>query len=231
MDHSEKSSEFTPQGNSPFPMTRWTWVREVQNTESQDTEIAVNDLCGAYWYPLYLTARRKRGLGHHDAEDQTQAFWIWILEKGHLANARPELGKFRNFLVGYFENFLRNESRSASALKRGGGVQIFSCDQTQIWHDKFEKEIGQYPSPDEHLDVAWRLASLEAAFKEVETNWRSRGKGNVFDALKEFLKSGAERGQYREIAASLGLSEANIRQYASTLRKDLRAARTRWMGE
>ena len=55
----------TPNPNSAFPLTRWTWVRQAQQQQEEVSEMAMNLLCGVYWYPLFVTSRRKQGLNHH----------------------------------------------------------------------------------------------------------------------------------------------------------------------
>ena len=215
---------------SAFPPTRWTWVRQAQQSEDTVSELAMDRLCRAYWYPVYVTARRKNGLDHHAAEDVTQAFWTWFIEEDHLRNAQPEKGKFRSFLSAYLENFVHNQLRAQRAVKRGGRALMVSKD-SEDWSTRYELEMGAHASPDEHLDAAWRRAGMEAAFAEVETAWVRRGRGAFFHAMKAHLKDGAERGGYAGIAQQLGMTEVNVRQQASQLKKELRDAITRWVGE
>lgn len=218
-----------PSSNSAFPTTRWTWVRQVQQ-EEEVSEMALNLLCGVYWYPLFVTSRRKHGLNHHQAEDATQGFWEWFIAKDYLSRAQPERGKFRNFLVTYFDNFLLHEWRADRAQKRGGGAVVISRDSDQ-WNERCENEMGLYTSPEEHLDRVWERANIEASFKEVESDWTRKGKAAVFGALKAHILDGAEHGGASAIARNLGLSEKNVRQQISRLRKDLRASYERWVGE
>jgi RNA polymerase sigma-70 factor (ECF subfamily) len=93
-------------------------VHLVQQGRGKDYETALNLLCTTYWYPIFATARRRHGLDHHQAQDTTQAFWAWLLEKNHLQRVKPEAGKLRNFLLGYFDNFYMHEWRAARTKKR-----------------------------------------------------------------------------------------------------------------
>ncbi len=215
-----------------YPATRWTWVRDAQEGEGAErvSFVAMERLCAAYWYPLYASARRKRGLDHHAAEDAAQAFWSWFIPGGHVRDARPEKGKFRSFLAGYFDNFLNNHLRAERAKKRGGGLEFISRD-SEDWSTRYELEAGRHASPDEHLDAVWRRAGMEAAFAEVEAVWQERGRADFFQAMKAHLEAGGERGGYREIAERLGLGEANVRQLARQLKAELRDAVGRWIGE
>jgi RNA polymerase sigma-70 factor (ECF subfamily) len=221
----------TPSTTS-YPQTRWTWVRQAQDAwQAEETSfVGMDEICAAYWYPLYASARRKRGLDHHAAEDAAQAFWAWFVDSGHVRDARPERGRFRSFLAAYFDNFLANHLRAERAQKRGGAAQMISRDG-EDWSARYELEMGSHASPDEHLDAVWRRAGMEAAFAEVEALWLQRGRWDFFLAMKEHLEAGGERGGYGEIARKLDLTEVNVRQLARQLRLDLRAALARWIGE
>ena len=229
MSKPPESSE-EPQQPSAFPPTRWTWIRQAQDKQEQVSELALNLLCAAYWYPLFVTARRKLGLGHHEAQDMVQGFWSDFLQKDTLGKVQPELGKFRSYLSACFTNFAKNEWRTQNAKKRGGDA-IFISKDSEEWNAKCVSEMSHYASAEAHLDHAWKNASVEAAFREVEASWARRGKGQIFEAIKNHLKEGGERGAYKAMAEQFGLSEANLRQNVSQLRKELREARDRWLGK
>ena len=211
-----------------FPPTRWTRIRQTADEDEELSAAAIDEICHAYWYPTFVTARRKHGLGHHQAEDIVQGFWAWLIEKGHIARAVPERGRFRSFLLTCLERFMNHEWKKERAVKRGGRAQHVSI-QSEEWNERFEREMGSFASPDEHLAHVWESASLEAAFGEVEAAWVERGKAELFDALKDHLANGAERGGMDAIAASQGLSEVNVRQHLFRLRKELREAGRRWL--
>src|SRR5947208_13194625 len=88
---------------------------------------ALEKLCRAYWYPLYVYVRRQ-GNSPEDAQDLTQDFLSRLLEKKYFARADRDRGKFRTFLLGSLKNFLVNEWKRAGRLKRGGVVEFVSID-------------------------------------------------------------------------------------------------------
>ena len=47
---------------------------------SQEAEVALEELCSTYWFPLYVYVRRQTAT-REDAEDLTQAFFARFLEK------------------------------------------------------------------------------------------------------------------------------------------------------
>ncbi len=89
---------------------------------------ALAELCGTYWYPLYVYVRR-RGCRPEEAEDLTQAFFARILGGDDILQmADPGRGRFRSFLLAALDHFLANQWRRDRARKRGGGQPVLSLD-------------------------------------------------------------------------------------------------------
>jgi len=56
----------------------------------------------------------------HEAQDLTQSFFAFVLEKNVIEAADPERGRFRSFLFGLREEFSRQRGmHKAHAQKRG----------------------------------------------------------------------------------------------------------------
>src|SRR5215831_4112748 len=81
-----------------FVTTHWSMVLAAGRDSSPSAQVAMEQLCRAYWYPLYAHARR-RGHDHHSAEDLTQGFFARLLDKHWLNSVSPEKGRFRTFLL------------------------------------------------------------------------------------------------------------------------------------
>lgn len=199
----------------------------AQHTDASLARPALDLICEVYWYPLYVMARHKQRMTHHDAQDRTQGFWCWFLEQDHLMKARMDAGKFRSFLMGYFDHFLQNEWRKDSALKRGGHAVHISKDSEE-WSERFEAEMGHHPAPEQHLEKVWKQAALDIAYREVQAAWREAGRGDLFEALKEHAKAGLPRGVYAAIAERFSMTQDNVRQYSTQWRKEIRAAIDDW---
>src|SRR4051794_2387228 len=90
-----------------FATTRWSVVMHAGDSQSPEAAVALERLCQTYWYPLYAFVRRK-GHGHEDASDLTQAFFEKLLEKRYLKSVDARLGKFRAFLLASMSHFLAN---------------------------------------------------------------------------------------------------------------------------
>ncbi|MCI0332084.1 MAG: hypothetical protein L0228_02515 [Planctomycetes bacterium] len=103
-----------------FATTHWSLVLAAGDAERQNASQALAELCELYWYPLYAYIRRRVD-DVHEAQDFTQAFFAQLLDKGFVADADPDRGRFREFLLTACKRFLINEWQKARAVKRGGG--------------------------------------------------------------------------------------------------------------
>lgn len=204
-----------------FPATRWSIVADATATGDARASVALGELCGLYWYPLYSYAR-SRGLGPEDAEDATQGFFASILQDNLFAGADPAKGRLRSFLLKAFAHALTDAGRHAGRRKRGGGVEMvsFSLEDAE---ERFQTEQGA-EEPVHQFESAWAGAVVEAALRQVERHYTGAGRGELFQALRPCL--GGAPGAEAKIppAASLGLSEAALRQAVSRLRDRFRDA-------
>ena len=103
-----------------FATTQWSIVLAAGDADGQDYRTALAQLCESYWYPLYAYVRRHVD-DVQEAQDLTQAFFSHLLEKQTIARADHNRGRFRDFLLASFKNFLANQRQRAQAAKRGGG--------------------------------------------------------------------------------------------------------------
>src|SRR5690242_2706564 len=111
-----------------FATTNWSVVLSAGQVGTLNSEAALAALCQAYWYPLYVFARRC-GQGAEDAQDLVQGFFAKLLEKNYLKVADPEKGKFRSFLLNAFKRFMANEWDHVHCKKRGGQHSIVSLNE------------------------------------------------------------------------------------------------------
>lgn len=220
-------SKENPSPPGLFPDTQWTRIQRAGSSSADLAGTALEEICRAYWYPTFVTARTRHQMDHHQAEDITQGFWAWMIEKEIVRQADRERGKFRTFLLTCFQRYVGHEWRKDGAKKRGARAPHISM-QSEDWNDRYEREMGSFTSPDEHLERVWDDAALEAAFAEVERRWKEKDRAENFAALKAYLASGAERGALAGVAKSLGIAEDAARQQLFRLRKELKEAASHW---
>ena len=207
-----------PTAPRSFQTTRWSVVRRAIGSEDAAAKQALADLCNAYWYPLYAYFRRS-GQGAHAAEDLTQGFFARLFAKNFFAAAEQSKGKLRTFLLTDARYFLADENDRARAKKRGGRGVLTSFDSTWA-EERYAKEPADLLSPDRLYQRRWAVTVLEYSLELLEAEFTTRGKAEVFVALRPFLGfAPAPRQPYEEIATTLGLSVGTVKNQVFRLRE------------
>jgi RNA polymerase sigma-70 factor (ECF subfamily) len=209
----------TPAGGT-FATTHWTAVLAAGRRSAPQADVALEELCRTYWYPLYAYVRR-RGHTREDAEDLTQSFFARFLEKNYLDGLNGERGKFRAFLLASMNHFLSNEWDRARCQKRGGGAALLSLD----WQDadtRYRIDPADNLSPDRLYDRAWAVTLLEQVLARLRAENTGEGRAAAFEKLKPFLTAGRGVMPYAEAAAALNLTETAARAAVHRLRRRYR---------
>lgn len=123
--------------------------------DSPPAQHALETLCAAYWYPIYVFVRRK-GYGAEEAEDLTQTFFVQLIAKEHLRLADRGKGKFRTFLLTMLDYFLAREWSRAHRQKRGGQFTFVSLDQESP-EERYRLEPADRATPETTFLQQWRL--------------------------------------------------------------------------
>jgi RNA polymerase sigma-70 factor (ECF subfamily) len=203
-----------------FQTTHWSLVLRAGQRADRDADTALATLCERYWYPLYVYVRRRVADGA-EAQDLTQEFFAWLLEKNPLASACPERGRFRGFLLTALKNFLANQWDRAKAQKRGGGVRRLSLDLDD-GESRLRLEPAHELTPERLYARQWVLTLLELVMRRLQEEYQSSGRGQLFERLKGGITGDCDRPAYAAAASELGLSEDAARQAASRLRRRYR---------
>ena len=178
---------------------------------------ALDELCRAYWFPLYVYVRR-RGVSPEDAEDLTQGYFAALFERGYLAQANRERGKLRSFLLTTLKHYLADEWDKASALKRGHGQRFISIDAANA-EERYALEPADEEGPDRLFDKRWALTLLDNVLAALRADYADAGQERLFDGLKQFLAWNSADSAYREAAAELGMKENAVRVAIFRLRR------------
>jgi RNA polymerase sigma-70 factor (ECF subfamily) len=194
-----------------FASTQWSMVLAARAQTTAAGAAALGELCRAYWRPLYGYARR-RGYSAEDAQDLTQSYFSRLLEKGLLEHAEEGRGRFRSFLLASLKNFMANEWRREHTLKRGGGVEWLSLDDTARAETAYLAAQASSPATPEQLyERSWALAVLERVVAQLASEFDSAGKASVFEGLKGFLTGDGGELKYSQAASALAMSEGAAR--------------------
>jgi DNA-directed RNA polymerase specialized sigma24 family protein len=201
-----------------FPQTRWTVV--LAACDAEDTEracVALDTLCRAYWFPLYVYVRR-RGYSPEDAEDLTQGYFAALIERDYLAQADRTKGRLRSFFLTTLKHFLSDEWSKASAQKRGAGKAVMSIDAAQA-EERYALEPTDESSPDILYEKRWALTLLDNVLGILRQEYTAGGKAEVFDVLQKFLAWNSASEAHRSAAVRLGMKENAVRVAIFRLRR------------
>lgn len=199
-----------------FATTRWSVVLQASDPTSNDSGDALEQLCRTYWYPLYFFARRT-GVPPHDAEDLTQSFFAYLLEKDVIARVDRERGRFRNFLLAAFKNFHASQRAHRTAAKRGGGKAIISLDELKA-ENRYEHEPRTHLSPEILFDQKWAASLFEQVMQDLRSEYVKLGKGALFEVLRGAIWGGRQEISYARLARESNLSEGAFKVAVHRLR-------------
>jgi RNA polymerase sigma-70 factor (ECF subfamily) len=204
-------------GPRVFATTHWSVVLAAGETDSPPARSALETLCRAYWYPIYVYVRRK-GHGADDAQDLTQEFFAQLIAKERLRLADREKGKFRTFLLAMLDYFLAREWSRAHRQKRGGQFIFISLDQ-QTPEERYQLEPADNQTPEKKFLRHWALTVLEHSMNALEQECRKNGKGALFSEAQELLSRERDVAGYAEISRRLNMNEGAARMAVHRLRR------------
>ncbi len=215
---------------SAFPVTRWTLLSRLKGPPSEEAAQAMEDICAAYWYPLYVFARRF-GLDDPDAKDAVQDVFTHLIRGNGLAQADAERGRLRNFLLTALKNQISMTKEKQKAVKRGGNVVISSLDLTDAEGRYLQEPIAPDASPERIFERKWAMELLRAARNELEASYTSTGQQPLYQHLSPALDEGERWSGSKEAAVAMGMNEPAVRtalhrlrvRYRETLLRHVRA--------
>jgi len=199
-----------------FQTTRWTLVRAAGLAPAPERRAALETLCRAYWPPVYAFVRRG-GATPVQAEDLTQAFFARLLAKDDFAQADPERGRFRSFLLAALRHFLANERERERSAKHG--PRPLSLDSAALSELESGLEPASADTPEREFERTWAAAVLERGRARLAAEQESARKGAQWRALEPHLANTDERGHGAALAAALGISENAVRVALHRLRR------------
>ena len=204
-------------GAAQFRTTHWSVVLAAGREQSEEAAQALAELCRAYWYPLYVYARRK-GYEAADAQDLTQEFFSRLLARKDLSSVDRRLGKFRSFLLASMEHFLAKEWTRAHRLKRGGGQTFLAWDAEEL-EERYRLEPADDWSPERIYERRWALTLLENAMAALGAEYAAAGKQILFEQLRPFLSGDDQDVEYEALAGRLQMGAGAVRVAVHRLRK------------
>ena len=199
-----------------FATTNWSLVLAARGDTPRAQE-ALAALCEAYWYPVYAFVRRQ-GRGADEARDLTQSYFLRLLEKGYLRQVQPEAGRFRSFLLASVKHFLANEWDRVRAQKRTLERTALSLD-TDAAAQKYQTSLADRLDPERLFERQWATTVLERGLESLRREMDDGGDGVRFAQLKAYLTGEEPAAPYRDVAATLGISESAVRVAVHRMRQ------------
>ena len=205
--------------SSGFGSTEWSLVLAAGRNE--DASQALNQLCTKYWKPMYVHIRRS-GILPADAEDVTQGFFVYLIERGWIGQADPNRGRFRAFMRTLLNNYLANHQRMARADKR-------SAVRISIDTDEGERALAQVTARGADavsaFESSWAKAVLQSAWARLGSEQAAAGRTRIFESLRPYVTQPASPGDYERLGVLLSLRRGQVavmvhrlsRRYAANL--------------
>jgi len=192
-----------------FPTTRWTVVQHVASGGTEESSIALEWLCQAYWSPLFSTVIQM-GFRFHEAEDLTQSFLAKLIKNGAWSAADPAKGTLRAYLCTGLRRFVFDE-----VGRRRRRPLDYRCE---VPEGAFDQEMSLV------FDRAWALQIFERAQRKLVIDLARSSDYPVSKVLLQKILSGGIHPSNAEIAAAHGLTEDAVKMRSMRLRKQWQRA-------
>ncbi len=201
-----------------FPNTHWSLVVQAGSPKSPQARAALDQLCSAYWYPIYAFIRRK-GNDPDRARDLTQEFFARLLEKKEmLASVDQGKGRFRSFLCVVCKHFLIDEIRRDKA---GQTMSLISIDAHDA-ESRYRIEPAETMTAERIFDRVWALTLLNRVLAILAAEYANSGRSALFNELKIVLTDGKGAVRSAALAERLNTTENAINAANHRLRKRYR---------
>jgi len=197
-----------------FQTTHWSVILEAAGG---DSDVALERLCRAYWFPLYAFVRRQ-GHDAHDAQDLTQGFFELFLAKHYLKDVNRDRGRFRSFLLASIKHYVSNEWKKANRQKRGGLVETISFDAADA-EERYRLEPAEESSAELTYDRRWASAVLNSVLAKLRGEFAQAGKDDRFQELSGFIFQEPAAGEYARLAAQWRVTESGVRSSVQRIRQ------------
>lgn len=212
-----------PSAAGAFMTTHWSVVSDfsLEQTAPERAQAALTRLCRDYWPPLYRFVLR-RGYSEADAQDLTQGFFAYLIEKQAYTMPDRSKGRFRTFLLALLKRYLGASRAHECRQKRGGDREMVfldggACDvMERVWEEALQIRA---PLDEERLfEWNWATALVSRAMEGLSEEYASERKARVFTALRPFLTGGVGLPTQEAAAAHLGVSVETLRSHLFRLR-------------
>ncbi len=203
---------------SSFDTTNWSLVLEVHG-ESQESQEAFEELCRAYWGPLFAFVRRS-GYDDDTAKDLVQGFFLHLVARRSVTRADPNRGRFRNFLLSSLKNYVADQHDRQTAKKRSPGTPLVSLDAAETGELPHRHDPVDRKTPETVYATRWAAKMVDQAMRKLGDELAQRGRGEIFEKTRTYLMDN-DGPSYRAVSEELGITENAVKSAVRSQRKRL----------
>jgi len=219
---------FDPDSRGPrdFPSTCWSKFLAAPAGDGESRRVAATALAERYWRSIFAYVRSRWSRSTEDAQDLTQAFFLWMMETDFVDKADPRRGRFRAFVKSALDHFVMKEHRDRQAAKRGGGRLSLPFGSGAGDLAALGVPDPSLVSADEALDRTWRNELMAEAAARLEKELRAEQRDAQFELFRAYHLSKGEPPSMAALAASHGLTEGVVKGQLVEAKRRYRAALT-----
>lgn len=188
--------------------THWSKLTAIKDKSATEFSESWEFLYRLYRAPVFYYFKSKvrdEGL----ANELTQDFFAYVLEKDTFSRADPQKGKFRHFLRKVLRDFLCDYWDKIKAKKRGGDLpHVPPVDGLDSGGD----------TPEDFFTKQWKMALLNEAIKQVKASLESQGKHRVYGSFVMWL----DGTPLEEIGKILGIELHSVKNNLTLCKKLIR---------
>jgi DNA-directed RNA polymerase specialized sigma24 family protein len=190
-----------------FPTTRWSLI-QASDRQADDVACAWSDLVRDY-RPAIVGFFRRSALAR-EADDMAQEFLLRSMRDGWWSRADPQVGSFRRFLLVLLKRFMITQSDSGHRRFEVIGVSVEEYDHGQ--------------TPERQFDLEFAVCLTRAALNQLQGEYESGGRGELFVALQPWLSEAPEHGELAALGVRLQVAPNTLAVQLKLLRARFRKA-------
>lgn len=208
---------------SAFPPTRHSVIERLRKDDEAGRCAAFGDLVEGYWKPVYKHLRATWRLSPEDAQDLTQAFFSDAFQKAWLEKFEPRKARFRTFVRVCVDRFAMNARQAATRAKRGGDLRMVSLDFAGAEQEVRAQSLASPPDADDFFRQEFVRALFSRAVARTCEEMHRSGRTVHFRVFERYDLDRHDGVNYSSLAEELGLTESQVTNYLSLVRRTFRA--------
>jgi RNA polymerase sigma factor (sigma-70 family) len=220
-----RTAQRSGRGGGVFPATRRSVVEALGSTHEATRRAAWDALANGYWQPVHAYLRMRWRASPAEADDLTQGFFAFALEKRALQRFDASRARFRTWLRRCLDGFVANEREAARRQKRGGTTLHVSVDAAPSEAEAIPTDLRSENDLDALFHREWVRALLSDAVRDLREASRAAGRQQAFEIFASYdLVDDDVRPSYAEIALDFDTRVTTVTNTLHAMRRRFRDA-------